>query len=89
MQFPEHKASLRLTHNEHLDYYQTVENWIEENGTRHFATWVSDDQKQKAIETNEFWVLQWYPDTPVGFYCLAAADLDVLLAASCDPETLR
>jgi hypothetical protein len=42
--------------------------------------WVSDEQKQKAIYTNECWTLQVYPHTPVGFYKMSAADLDVLLA---------
>jgi hypothetical protein len=45
-------------------------------------SWVSPEQKQKAIDTNECWELHWYPDTPVGSYTLLAAELDVLLAAA-------
>ena len=44
--------------------------------------WVSEEQKQKAIATNDCWTLQWYPHTPVGFYKMSAADLDVLLEAA-------
>lgn len=83
MIFPAHKASLHLTHNQHLAYYLTVQQSIDDQ--EHGYTddcWVSDEQRLKAIETNECWRLQWYPNTPVGFNILAAADLDVLLEAA-------
>lgn len=79
--WPPHKASLHLTHNQHLDYYHNVAQAIED-GDHGMDRWVSDEQKQKAIATNDCWTLQWYPETPVGFCLLAAADLDVLLAAA-------
>lgn len=81
LQFPRHDASLSLTHNQHKDYYLTVAQSIAER--EHGYTddcWVSDEQKQKAVATNECWTLQWYPDTPVGFHLRSAADLDALLA---------
>lgn len=88
--FPAHAASLSLTHNEHKDYYETVEKW--EAGLKAAANadgagpvefgWVSVEQRQKAIETDSVWVLHWYPHTPVGFNRLFACDLDVLLAAA-------
>lgn len=86
MQFPEHKASLHLIHNEHLGYYQTVAQSIERRDFGYTdECWVSQEQRQKAIATNECWVLQWYPETPVGFCLLSAADLDVLLTAASAP----
>ncbi len=83
MQFPPHKASLHLTHNDHLTYYQTVAQSIE-GGYHGYVDWVSEEQKQKAIDTNDCWFVQWYPDTPRGFCILAAADLDVVLEAACN-----
>jgi hypothetical protein len=81
MKWPEHKASLHLTHNQHKAYYKTVAELVEEGDFGCGADeWVNDEQKQKAIETDDFWTLQWYPETPVGFCVLSAADLDVLLA---------
>jgi hypothetical protein len=76
--WPAHKASLSLTHNEHKATYRTVQQEVDEEG---FAmdSWVSEEQKAKAIATDDCWILQWYPETPVGFCTLAAADLDVLL----------
>lgn len=85
MEFPKHEASLHLTHNEHKSHYMTVEECIltKDHGYR---DWVSEEQKQKAIDTNECWYLQWYPNTPVGFCLLAAADLDVLLKAALEAD---
>jgi len=79
--FPKHDASLHLTHNQHKAYYMTVLECIE---ARDFGynDWISDEQRDKAIETNECWFLQWYPNTPVGFCILASADLEPLLAAA-------
>ncbi len=85
MKFPTHKASLTLTHNEHKGYYRTVAEAIEQQG-HGYRNWVSEEQKQKAIEINDCWYLQWYPETPVGFCILAAADLDVLLEAALEDE---
>jgi hypothetical protein len=80
MNFPRHDASLHLTHNQHKAYYMTVAEIDREQD----YDWVSEEQKQKAIATGDYWELQWYPDTPTGSYSLCAADLDVLLAAACE-----
>lgn len=88
MKFPAHKAELILTHNSHLSNYLSVREAVDEedHGYR-VRDWVSPDQMQKAIAANDCWSLQWYPDTPVGFCLLSAADLDVLLDAAVRPET--
>lgn len=80
MDFPAHKASLHLVHNDHLSYYSTVENAVlqEDHGYTDDC-WISEEQKQKAIVTNECWYIQWHPETPVGFCCKSAADLEALL----------
>lgn len=80
--FPKHEASLHLEHNLHKGYYLTVAESItnDDHGYRENC-WVSQEQKQKAIATNECWTLQWYPYTPIGFKISSAADLDVLLAS--------
>jgi hypothetical protein len=85
IKWPPHKCDLILTHNQHKSYYRTVIQLIEEE-YHGYTDWVSEAQKQKAIETDECWTLQWYPETPIGFRILAAADLDVLLEASLKEE---
>jgi len=80
MQFPEHKASLHLTHNEHKSVYQTVEqslndrkDWYED------VNWATETSRQKCIETNELWELQWYPRTPIGSITVCGATLEEVL----------
>lgn len=83
IEWPRHEASLHLTHNDHKSYYRTVQEAITDEDFGYCEDdWVSPEQKKKAIDTNDCWTLQWYPDTPVGFCKLSAADLDVLLAAA-------
>lgn len=83
IEWPQHKASLTLTHNDHKSYYKSVAEAIEDCDFGYQEpNWVNEEQKQKAIDTNECWTLQWYPETPVGFHLLTAADLDVLLEAA-------
>jgi hypothetical protein len=77
---PKHKCGLFLTHNQHKDYYQSAKETIEEQKEHECPPdWRNDEQKQRAIETNEIWELQWYPDTPIGCYAICAPTLKELL----------
>lgn len=81
---PKHACDLTLTHNSPRGTYETVaqdDAYCRERGRP--IRWVSEEQRAKAIETNEMWEAQWYPISPGSFYRLAACDLDVLLAAAC------
>ena len=77
---PPHKCGLFLTHNEHKDYYETVATQVED-GRIEEDHWVSEEEKQKAIDTDEMWELQWYPDTPIGSHTLVASTLEAIRAA--------
>lgn len=74
---PRHKCSLFLEHNPHNLYCATVAQYLEDLGD---LDWGNDEAKARAIETNELWTLQWYPDTPVGFHQVAAPTLNEVLA---------
>lgn len=76
---PAHKASLHLTHNEHRDYYISIEQW-ETDYSVAADEWVSPGERQRAIEQDSVWRLQWYPDTPIGFCVLCASTLEALEA---------
>ena len=78
---PKHKCGLFLTHNEHRDYYEKAENYIREMCEEPALTvWKYDEAKKRSVATDEIWELQWYPDTPIGFYKVAAPTLEELLA---------
>ena len=69
---PEHKCGLHLSHNEHRDMYETVEEFYDAEN------FVSPEEWDKAVKEDSVWVLQWYPDTPIGFYIIAASTLEAI-----------
>lgn len=76
---PTHKASLHLTHNQHLAYYQTVEEYLTTFGDCQ-PSFPSEADRVECDASNELWELQWYPDTPIGSYSIAASTLPKLMA---------
>jgi hypothetical protein len=84
MKFPRHDCSLTLAHNAHRDVYNTLAQACDERDSLYdpwydAEAWISEEQRQKAIATNEVWTLHWYPNSPVGFHHCHAADLDALM----------
>lgn len=79
---PKHKCGLHLQHNDHKNVYEPAGQWIADND---WCDWENEEAKQRAIDTDEIWTIQWYPDTPVGFYALAAPTLDELLKRANKP----
>jgi hypothetical protein len=72
---PPHKCGLYLEHNAHKDVYYTVEQHY--NPDR----FVSMEEWDKAVREDSVWTLQWYPDTPIGFYLIAASSLEAIQQA--------
>ncbi len=81
--FPRHECGLHLTHNQHRDYYQTVEEYLRDEARISFE---SGEERALCLELNELWELQWYPDTPIGFYCVGASTLEKCLAFALESE---
>lgn len=74
-------SSLSLSFNElHAPNYQTAEEFLRDN-PEDDADWSSAEEREKAIQTNSVWRLQWYPDTPVGFHAVQASSLGAIFAA--------
>lgn len=77
--WPPHKGGLHISHNQHHGYYETVEQALSAP-PGHFSTYSRDDfpdeaEIAKAIATDSVWMIQWYPDTPVGFCRSCASTL--------------
>lgn len=80
--WPKH-INLLLEHNPHSTlYYSTVSDYLSGPDSPDPSEWISDEQRKKAIEKDELWVLTWYPSNPVGFYTMMACDLGALLQAA-------
>jgi hypothetical protein len=71
VKLPRH-INLIIEHQPHVVNYQTVEEWLADNGGEE----CDSDDRARMIDTGEVWYVQWYPDTPVGFLRAAAATLD-------------
>jgi hypothetical protein len=71
MKLPRH-IHLSIEHQPHAVNYQTVEEWL----ARDFGGDIAEADRAQMIATGEVWVIQWYPDTPVGFCVVAAATLE-------------
>ena len=76
MKFPKHKASLSLTHNQHKAFYESLADYVMPIDEHE---WVSLEERQRALETDEIWELCWYPETPVGSHLLCASTLEALM----------
>lgn len=78
-------SSLTISFNDaHAPNYCTAKTWLKEGpdsgGYTDLDDWVSEEERDAAIENNTVWQAHWYPDTPVGFYSLMASSLPALLA---------
>jgi hypothetical protein len=52
--------------------YETIEDFYDHND------FISPEEWSKAVAEDSAWVLQWYPDTPIGSYILAASTLEAI-----------
>ncbi len=84
---PPHKGGMSIEKDPHRANYESVEEYERWRGES--DDWVSPEEREKAIETDTLWTIQWYPDTPVGFCYLMASSLEALMSrfASPAPDT--
>ena len=71
---PAHKCGLHLSHNDHKDVYERIEDFYDHED------FISPEEWHKAVAEHSVWVLQWYPDTPIGFHRMAASTLEAIEA---------
>lgn len=74
---PRHAASLTITHNDHKDGYRTAaQQFAEWEEAGHTPNMRDGDWKERMIEADEIWEVQWYANSPVGFCNVAAPSLE-------------
>lgn len=75
-------SSLTIGFNEkHAANHVDAQGWHDEYGFYQGnkddrITWVSEDERNKAIDNNTVWTIQRYPETPVGFSCVGASTFE-------------
>jgi hypothetical protein len=73
MMFPKH-MSLHITHNQHKDYYERIEDYVT---SRHIQPGdILSEDLEKILLQDSIWEVQWYPITPISFHWVAAATLE-------------
>ena len=74
------KCGVFFTANEHRDYYQKAEEWlIEQMQDQSDIDEIDKDVWKKMIDLDTIYALQFYPETPVGFYRIYHYDYDELV----------
>lgn len=68
---------INITFNDHSVLYKNAEQAIEAGDYEH-TVWVSTEEKQKAALNNSVWIIQVYPDTPIGSYSYAASTFEAV-----------
>jgi DNA repair photolyase len=74
-------SSLTIGFNDrHACNYCDAKKFAEEYGEYEAGhDWISDEDRAIALAQNSVWSIQWYQDTPVGFYSKYASSLPKLL----------
>lgn len=72
---PAYPAGCFLEHNDHRNNYMDVDEYTSDDDD---DDWVSPESRALAIETNEMWSIQWYPESPEGFCIKRAHSLAAL-----------
>ena len=73
------KCGIYLTINQHRDYYQSATERLDGLDCTECPPSLDPKVRQKMIETDTIVELQFYPDTPIGSYCIYHYDLDEAL----------
>jgi len=76
---PRH-LNLTIEHNPHKAYYQTVEQWLDDDGPdAKDGDELRPEDRAAILATGELWTVQWYPNTPIGSVLVCAATLPRVL----------
>ena len=73
------KCGVYLEINKYRDYYETVEEAIKEENERQTEPEIEKELADRMIKENMFISLQFYPDTPAGFYTVYGTSLDEVI----------
>jgi len=79
------KCGVHFTINEHRNYYQSAEEKLEELAHFECPPNILEEIKLKMIEIDTIIEIQFYPDTPIGFFSIYHWDLNkaIDLALQC------
>ncbi len=65
--------SLSISHNEHKNTYETIEEYLEYD--KHWKEDLDEEDIHQILDSNELWEIRVYPITPISFYIVRDATL--------------
>jgi len=75
------KCGVFFTANEHRDYYESAEKWLTgQMNDQSDIDEIGKDVWNEMIKRDTILRLQFYPDTPIGFYTVYHYDYDCLIS---------
>lgn len=86
LKFPRHKAAMYISHNEHKNSYDTVAQHMSDLELNADECG-SVEEFRELLEGDEIWTIQWYPDTPIGFYRVCASTFERALELAIKAQT--
>ena len=78
------KCGIYLEINKYRDYYNTIEEAIREENLHDDDKEIEDELAERMIKENMFISLQFYPDTPIGFYKVYGTSLEEVVKKAND-----
>lgn len=73
--FPKH-LTLTIEHNPHKNFYQTSQEWFDQYEC------CDEKDREEFSKLDDFWMMRWYPSTPIGFYEVFGKTLEECLEKS-------
>lgn len=70
------KASVTISINNHRDYYDTVEDKFKSEPDAEFRDEIDNDVFDEMVRTDTVIEVQFYPNSPVGFYRVYHYDIE-------------
>ena len=71
------KASVEIEQNQHKDYYQSPQEWFNENSR--LLDDMPSEVVSECIKRDNIITFQCYPDTPIGFHFIVDYDLERII----------
>jgi hypothetical protein len=71
-------CNIEIQYNPHALCYETIKEYEAGLEPDQFE-WLNDEARADAISKNQLWIVDVYPHTPIGSYCLAGPELGPLL----------
>ena len=83
------KCGVYITINQHRDFYENIQNYIEDYTNEDDRDNIEKEVMDNIINLDTFITLQFYPDTPNGFYLIHHYDLNKAIDMALETDVFK